>query len=190
MQDNSGIVDLNVGGSFYTTSISTLACDKDSMLASMFGGNFDVQKRHDGRVFIDRDGEVFKFILQYLRDGELDVDYLDELTKRRLLKEASYYCISGIETLLKASLEYTPLKPREQEGKKRFVYFGYCGGEDLIRALKSVFPNSEVQKSSNSSEIELIFETFFDNNYSLHSHIATIQNDSQYDQFIFKLNST
>jgi hypothetical protein len=53
------IVDLNIGGTHkVTTSRRTLTSVKDSSLAAMFSGRYPLTK-HNGRVFIDRDGEAF-----------------------------------------------------------------------------------------------------------------------------------
>ena len=39
------------------------------MLAAMFSGRHNANKGGDGRYFIDRDGTHFRYILNYLRDG-------------------------------------------------------------------------------------------------------------------------
>jgi len=66
------LMDLNVGGTHYTTSHSTLTKYSESMLGVMFSGRHDIEsmKCSDGSFFIDRDGSRFKYILDYLRDGE------------------------------------------------------------------------------------------------------------------------
>ena len=65
------------------------------MLAAMFSGKFDTIPSEDGSFFIDRDGTHFRFILNYLRDGELtlpkEATFLDELRK-----EAAFYQIQGM----------------------------------------------------------------------------------------------
>ena len=68
------VITLNVGGVMYTTSRSTLAKYPDSMLGAMFGGQFvptcfDTQ----GNYFIDRDGEMFRVVLNFLRSGRLSL---------------------------------------------------------------------------------------------------------------------
>jgi hypothetical protein len=86
MEDKDGeddVVDLNVGGSFYSTTRTTLL-RYDSMLSRMFSGRHELKRRPDGRIFIDRDGELFKFVLQFLRDGDLDVASLDSGLQARL----------------------------------------------------------------------------------------------------------
>ena len=54
------VVDLNIGGTHQMTcSIDVLLSDKGSDLEKLFSGNFK-HKIIDGKVFLDRDGEVFK----------------------------------------------------------------------------------------------------------------------------------
>ena len=67
------IVKLNVGGTIYTTSRSTLTQYSDSMLGAMFGGKlpFENSKDSEGNYFIDRDGDLFKYILNFLRGSKL-----------------------------------------------------------------------------------------------------------------------
>ena len=89
------IVKLNVGGKRFTTSLQTLTRDPNSMLAAMFSGRHEVQTTEDGSFFIDRDGTNFRFILNYLRNGELilpdGATFLKELEA-----EAKFYQLQGI----------------------------------------------------------------------------------------------
>lgn len=64
------VVSLNVGGVMYTTTRSTLLKYPDSMLAATFSGQF-VPTTFDshGNYFIDRDGHMFRHILNFLRSG-------------------------------------------------------------------------------------------------------------------------
>jgi hypothetical protein len=93
--EDDGVVDLNVGGTLYSTTRTTLL-RQDSMLAAMFSGRHELKRRADGRIFIDRDGELFKYVLQYLRDGDLDVEHLDQGLRKRLKREAAFYCLPGL----------------------------------------------------------------------------------------------
>ena len=53
-----------------TTTRNTLVSVKDSSLAAMFSGRHKLT-RHNGRVFIDRDGEAFTSLLSFLRTGKV-----------------------------------------------------------------------------------------------------------------------
>ena len=89
------IVKLNVGGKRFTTSLQTLTRDPNSMLAAMFSGRHEVQTTEDGSFFIDRDGTYFRFILNYLRDGELILPENPKFLKE-LVAEARFYQLQGV----------------------------------------------------------------------------------------------
>lgn len=82
----------------YTTSLLTLTRESDSMLAAMFSGRHELLKEEDGCVFIDRDGTHFRYVLNYLRDGGVNMDCLprDRQLLRELKKEATYYQLHGL----------------------------------------------------------------------------------------------
>ncbi|KAK3579936.1 hypothetical protein CHS0354_020829 [Potamilus streckersoni] len=84
-------VHIDVGGVIYTSSLDTLTKFPHSRLARMFNGSIpivlDSLKQH---YFIDRDGKLFRYILNYLRSSRLLVpDNFDEL--EQLYDEARYY---------------------------------------------------------------------------------------------------
>ena len=94
-RDFPSIVKLNIGGQHFTTSLQTLKKDPNSMLAAMFSGRHELETTEDGSYFIDRDGTHFRFILNYLRNGELilpeGATFLKELET-----EAKFYQLQGI----------------------------------------------------------------------------------------------
>ncbi|XP_078354270.1 uncharacterized protein LOC144638853 [Oculina patagonica] len=91
----SKMVKLNVGGHLFSTSLATLNKDPGSMLHAMFSGRFDTKPSEDGSYFIDRDGTHFRYILNYLRTGQLIVPK-DEIVREELLAEAEFYQVEGI----------------------------------------------------------------------------------------------
>ena len=68
---NNEIVRLNVGGTKYITTKSTLRKYPQSILGTMFMGNVPLSTDKDGYYFIDRCGHIFQYILQFLRCGKL-----------------------------------------------------------------------------------------------------------------------
>lgn len=68
-------VTLNVGGHRFETSLQTLTSVPDTYFASLFSGRFELAPDNGGvsgggreEYFIDRDGDLFHYVLSYLRD--------------------------------------------------------------------------------------------------------------------------
>ena len=89
------IIELNVGGHRFTTSLRTLTKDANSMLAAMFSGRYEIERCKDGAFFINRDGTHFRFILNDLRNGELILPDGETFLKE-LEVETKFYLIHGI----------------------------------------------------------------------------------------------
>ena len=90
-------VKLNVGGSKFETTLSTLTRHPDSMLAVMFSDRHEVPQDRDGYVFIDRDGTHFRIILNFLRTGALDVP-TSQKAASELTRELQYYQLDTSST--------------------------------------------------------------------------------------------
>lgn len=94
--DEMSIVELNVGGVIYTTTSKTL---KNSEETSSLKTLNDQPRDSSNRIFIDRDGTLFRFILDYLRTRTLTLP--ENFTERQRLKaEAEYFRLSGLVKLL------------------------------------------------------------------------------------------
>lgn len=91
-QEFPEVISLNVGGTYFTTRLSTLRRYEDTMLAAMFSGRHYIPRDAEGRYFIDRDGAYFGDILNFLREGELP--HRDRV--RAVHREAQYYAIGPL----------------------------------------------------------------------------------------------
>lgn len=101
-EDSAGapsVVELNVGGVFYTTALSTLTRETDSHLASLFKEKLSLEKDAKGKYFLDRDGVLFRYVLDFLRNKAL---VLPEgfRERERLKQEASFYGLGNLEKAL------------------------------------------------------------------------------------------
>uniref|UniRef100_A0A4W5MAY8 Potassium channel tetramerization domain containing 4 n=1 Tax=Hucho hucho TaxID=62062 RepID=A0A4W5MAY8_9TELE len=93
---SSGTITLNVGGFLYAAHRTTLSRHQGSVLEELASGRKPVQHTDSmGNPFIDRDGPVFRHILNFLRTGELQLP--DDFREVGLLRgEAEFYRLSGL----------------------------------------------------------------------------------------------
>ncbi|XP_048370423.1 BTB/POZ domain-containing protein KCTD12-like [Sphaerodactylus townsendi] len=86
------IIELNVGGQVYITRHNTLISIPGSLLWEMFTqkNTRSLARDSKGRFFVDRDGFLFRYILDYMRDQQLVLpEHFPE--RGRLQREAEYF---------------------------------------------------------------------------------------------------
>ena len=102
--NNNDKVRLNVGGTYFLTTYTTLSNVHNNSTPTYFHGIISehFKKEYDKQLseeyyFIDRDPTYFRYVLNYLRDGNIsgipkdNVQILNEI-----LQEASFYSINGL----------------------------------------------------------------------------------------------
>jgi len=89
------IINLNVGGTKFSTSRQTLTQIQDTFFTGLLGGRIQTTLDEQGAIFIDRDPHLFRHILNYLRTRSLS---FDEVNFRDLRHEAEFY---GLAPLVK-----------------------------------------------------------------------------------------
>lgn len=101
MSNSASVVELNVGGVHYTTQLKTLVKQPDTLLHDIFStpSSADNVKDAKGRVFIDRDGVLFRYILDYLRDSAISLPE-GFRERERLKKEAEHFRLTGLTKAL------------------------------------------------------------------------------------------
>jgi hypothetical protein len=85
------MVELNVGGTPFQTARTTLCQQQDSFLAGMASGRHSVDRDKNGRIFIDRDSEQFRSILNFLRNPTKPPAPRDSTESELLAAEANFY---------------------------------------------------------------------------------------------------
>ena len=109
------MVQLNVGGTFFTAKLSTLKKQPESKLAALF--NEPLEKDSQGWYIINRDGKLFHHILNYLGDDELPpADMAVDV-----LKEAEYYQVTGLVDWCKAQVKRNEIIEAVELEERRFA---------------------------------------------------------------------
>ncbi|KAM6979900.1 BTB/POZ domain-containing protein KCTD3 [Aplochiton taeniatus] len=87
------IIQLNVGGTRFSTSRQTLTWVPDSFFSSLLSGRISTLRDEAGAIFIDRDPTAFSPILNFLRTKELDLRGVNISVLRH---EAEFYGITPL----------------------------------------------------------------------------------------------
>uniref|UniRef100_A0A671VAU7 BTB/POZ domain-containing protein KCTD3 n=1 Tax=Sparus aurata TaxID=8175 RepID=A0A671VAU7_SPAAU len=87
------IIQLNVGGTRFSTSRQTLMWIPDSFFSSLLSGRISTLRDETGAIFIDRDPTAFAPILNFLRTKELDLRGVNISILRH---EAEFYGITPL----------------------------------------------------------------------------------------------
>jgi hypothetical protein len=123
---HEGRVLLNIGGYRFETSVQTLRRVPHTFFDAYFSGRYAQDVCNDGSIFVDRDGEHFGHILEYMRDGMVAVAEAGARPSvsllRALKREFGFYCIELCAE--------EPSEPSQQE--MSFVVGGITheGGDD------------------------------------------------------------
>ena len=99
----------------------------------MFSDDFTVSRDSDGAIFIDRSGELFNYIHDYLRGNTVGIDdvWSDERTRKKLIKEAEYYQLEGMKNTLTFKLKSVK---KEDDGDFKV---------DIVKIVENVIQNKE-----------------------------------------------
>eukprot|EP00210_Caulerpa_lentillifera_P002263 g2173.t1 len=145
--DMGSILVLDVGGVKYKTTTKTLCCTGSSYFCNLLNGGMDVHKTEDGHYFIDRNGQLFGVILEYLRNYYVQNEgILAELpTKvsklKALRREAEFYALHNLTTQINSLL----LQVMEKER---------CQNE--VRSTSGIFMNED---ENFEKEFDFIFHS-------------------------------
>jgi len=137
-------IKLNVGGFRFETTEHTLICkDKGSFFESMIVSPNTV-KDDQGSYFIDRDGILFGYILNFLRDGDVALPSTD-LELAQLVREARFYGLYTLENLIDTKRRNLRTGLLQQHQYLRVP------GYEAPRSMGTSFVNSQYICSSSGS---------------------------------------
>eukprot|EP00957_Ditylum_brightwellii_P117405 8954625-Ditylum_brightwellii.AAC.1 len=89
----TNICRFNIGGHKYDVSKSLLEQHPNTMLARISSEQW--QKDPEAEIFIDRDGDRFRYCLDYLRDGSVVLPAT--VSKKALLQDLVYYGVEDVD---------------------------------------------------------------------------------------------
>ncbi|CAJ1079743.1 BTB/POZ domain-containing protein KCTD12.1 [Xyrichtys novacula] len=137
------IIELNVGGQVYVTRHKTLIAVPDSLLWTMFSKKSPKELARDskGRYFLDRDGFLFRYILDYLRDLNLVLpDYFPE--KSRLQREADFFQLRDLAKRLSPRVSKDNSISEEISQSDTEESAQQCGSSGTMETLRTMTVSS------------------------------------------------
>ena len=143
------VIRLNVGGTRLDVLRRTLTVVPGSMLEAQFGGRWDdsnVAKDEDGNFFIEENVEVFRLLIEFLREqtrmltadayvlASPNLEHLQEPMKTNFLRMVEHYGLTEV---------VFPYQVRDIKRKESFPYNPFCRvSSDLHFHPFSVVPGS------------------------------------------------
>lgn len=173
-------VHIDVGGTIFTSSLETLTRYPDSRLSKLFNGTIpivlDTLKQH---YFIDRDGKLFRYILNFMRHGSLTLsEHFSELSA--LLEEARYFELTPLINAIEDRLN----KRKTNENRSTKSEKNFTSTNDVISL------NLNQDRVLISGNICLIHDLFPEIQEQQKQQATTIHAHIERNQFIrFTLNA-
>jgi N-acetylneuraminic acid mutarotase len=148
---HEGRVELNIGGFRFETSVQTLRRVPHTFFDAYFSGRYAQDVCADGSIFVDRDGEHFGHVLEYMRDGVVSVAEAGAHPSinllRALKREFSFYCI-----------ELCAEQPTEtHQPEVALVMGGYHAGSDLASMERYDFSSGQRSVAAAMSTARCMF---------------------------------
>ena len=104
MTNLAAVINFNIGGKRYEVTRSLFESQSDTMLAKIASEQWQ-EDDPESEIFIDRDGTIFRYVLNYLRDGEVKLPISER--KDALIKELEFYNVDHDADKIDDSKEQT-----------------------------------------------------------------------------------
>ena len=100
---------LNVGGTLFRTTRTTLTMDPNSMLAALASGEWSSTTDETGAILLDRDPAFFGPILNWLRSSKLIIS--PSISYKGVLEEAKFFDLPSLVALLSPLVDASKPRP-------------------------------------------------------------------------------
>ncbi|CAF1577547.1 unnamed protein product [Rotaria magnacalcarata] len=138
-----GRIILDVGGEKFITCVETLTREKNTFFTALFSSQWQLERDpNDGSVFIDRNGKIFTYILEYLRANTVpDKVMKDEILCKNLFIEGEYFRLKGLLDILTDTLFPNGTLLKLEQKKKLNEFYGkrYQRWELIYKATRDGF---------------------------------------------------
>ncbi|XP_064635000.1 BTB/POZ domain-containing protein KCTD5-like [Lineus longissimus] len=130
-------VKLNVGGTLFSTTRTTLCRDPKSFLYRLCQEDPDLNsdKDENGAYLIDRDPTYFGPVLNYLRHGKLVIN--KDLAEEGVLEESEFYNITDLIKLVKERIRERDAKQNQSHLKNVYRVL-QCSEEELTQMVSTM----------------------------------------------------
>lgn len=99
--DMDEVIELNIGGKYYSTKKSTLCWYKLSYFYHLFSTEGNIIYDKNNKIFIDRDGYTFKYILNWLRNENYkSFPKPDNENYSLLIEDTKFYGLKKLERIV------------------------------------------------------------------------------------------
>ena len=119
MDDRSDRVRFNVGGKEITTTRNLINQQPDSMLSTIISDTWNKSNSDsdDKPIFIDRSGDIFHYVLEYLRYGSIFLP--TSIPTEMFTRELEYYLLKyDVSTITDGEERFAVLKNEHAAMKK------------------------------------------------------------------------
>lgn len=136
--NNQQKVILNIGGEKYTTTISTLLSDNTSIFNEILTSEIDLSDE----IYIERNGILFKYILNYLRNQSFDPRQYRRSLLLEIMEEADFYNIESLFNVINNIIKDIEIISFEHNGD--YIFKGQLAGTQNIKDIKTTDPNTGI----------------------------------------------
>ena len=147
MDDRSDRVRFNVGGKEITTTRNLINQQPDSMLSTIISDTWNKSNSDsdDKPIFIDRSGDIFHYVLEYLRYGSIFLP--TSIPTEMFTRELEYYLLKyDVLTITDGDQRFAAQKKEHDALKKKYADIQkklWTAKQEIENTLKETEEDSE-----------------------------------------------